>query len=131
MVEASPCDVCDELRTQLVTGVMEFMTAVIAAEVCLILGRKKRALMMIKPPRQFVRSGIFEIDDNVFPRSEKIFADLLPGFVRQTFVFDFCRRIDAAPVEPRENGCRRHTVKAIVVVEDPYLAHFSKYFAMV
>jgi hypothetical protein len=60
----------DEFRTGLVTGIMKFVPAVIAAEVRFILCGEKRTFMMIEPPGQFVRSRVFEIDNGVFIRPE-------------------------------------------------------------
>jgi len=79
---------------------MKLVTAVVAPEVCFVLGRKKRTLMVVEPPRQFARSGVFEIDDNIFLGTEKIIADRLTRFVRQPFVFDLRRRIDVCAIEP-------------------------------
>jgi hypothetical protein len=44
--------------------------------------------MMIKPPRQLIGRGIFEIDDNVFVVTELLICNVLPRLMGETFVFD-------------------------------------------
>jgi hypothetical protein len=87
-IEDGPRDVRDEFRTRLVAWIVEFMTARVASKMSLVLRRQKCALMVIKPPRQLLGRGVFEIYDYVFVVSELLIGNVLPGLMSETFVFD-------------------------------------------
>jgi len=106
----------DELRAGLVAGVMKLVTTGIAAEMSFVCRRQESAFMMIEPPRQSVRSGVFEIDDGVLAGSKLVLNNVLAGFVSKALVFNLGARVDVSLVKTGKDCCGRDTVKTIVVI---------------
>ena len=78
---------------------MKLVTAVVAPEVCFVFGRKKRTLMVVEPPGEFIGGAIFEINDDILGNAELVFGDVLPRLVGQPFVFDFRFGVDVRPIK--------------------------------
>jgi len=105
----------DELSAGAEVRPVEFFAAMIVPEMFCIRFRKKGALMMIKPPRQAIRAGIFEIDDRVFVRVEQSRIKQLPCAVHQAAIAKLRLGIDALPVEAREHCRRAGSVKTPIM----------------
>ena len=99
--------------------------------------------MMIEPPRQAVRGGVLEVNDDVLVFPEHLIADMLAGLVGQPFVFNCGFGIDVSGIEARKYRRRRDSIKTVVVIQNSYFLHFfsvgpvaprpyrSKYLAIV
>jgi hypothetical protein len=72
--------------------------------------------MVIKPPRQLLGCGVFEIYDYVFVVSELLIGNVLPGLMSETFVFDLSPGVYVRFIEARKHCCGGHPVKTIVVI---------------
>src|SRR5262249_36457971 len=82
--------------------------------------------MVIKPPRQLLGRGVFEIYDYVFVVSELLIGNVLPGLMSETFVFDLSAGVYACFIEARKHCCGGHSVKTIVVIKTrSFLYHFT------
>src|ERR1700691_6016454 len=84
-------------------------------------GRQKRALMVVEPPSEFGRAGIFEIHDGVFVAVECAVLEGLRGLVRHAGVEEFGGGIDALLVKARENRGGGGSVEAFIVEANPHL----------
>jgi hypothetical protein len=71
--------------------------------------------MMIKPPRQAVGAGIFEINDHVLGRVEQSGIKQLSGTMHHAAISKLRLGIDALPVEARKHGRRAGSVKTPIV----------------
>src|SRR5258706_5632432 len=74
--------------------------------------------MMVKPPSQFWRSRVLEMDDRVLLTVKLAFVKQLGGPMSQSCVFEARLGIDLGLVEPREDGGRSRAVETLVVKED-------------
>jgi hypothetical protein len=77
--------------------------------------------MMIKPPGQFFRWCILEIDDGVLVAIKQIHVKEVSGPVQQTAVINFRFRVDAFFVKARESGGRGHAIETVTVIEQAKL----------
>ena len=71
----------------------------IPAEMLRVFGLQKRALVMVEPPRQQRRAGIFEVHDGVFIAVENPVLKRLRGFVRHPRVQELGSRMNAFPMK--------------------------------
>ena len=105
----------DELGAGAEVRPVEFLAAMVVPEMLGIRFGKKGALMMIKPPGQAVRAGIFEIDDHVLVRVEQPRIKQLSRAVHHAAIAKLRLGIDALPVEAREHCRRAGSVKTPIV----------------
>jgi hypothetical protein len=92
----------------------------------LILGRQKRALMVIEPPGELYGGAVFEIDDDIFVSVKQFLLDeLLVWLMCQTGVPNLGPRRDFFRTEAREDGCRSKPVKAVIVMKDSDSGHWT------
>src|SRR5580698_878081 len=71
----------DETGAGLEVGIVKLFIALIALEVLGIVGRQEGALVVIEPPCDFGRTGVFEIDDGIFIAVELLFVKQRSGTV--------------------------------------------------
>jgi|SRR4051812_1477760 hypothetical protein len=74
--------------------------------------------MVIKPPGNFGRAGIFEIDDGIFVAVKIGFVKKRAGAVQQARVNKFDVIANALGVKTRKKRSRRCAVKTPIVVKD-------------
>src|SRR5208337_39539 len=110
----------DEAGAGLEGGIIELAVALILLEVGGIVGRQKRAFVVIEPPGNFGRTGIFEIDDGILVAIELIFVEERAGAVQQAGVDEVDIAADAFAVETGEQRGRGSAVKTFVVIKDPH-----------
>src|SRR5260221_4663595 len=84
-----------QLRTGFIFGLVEFVSAAIVPEMFSVGGRKKSALVMVKPPGHARRAGIFKIDDGVFVAIKQSRLERLPCAVRHPPKMQFRYREDS------------------------------------
>jgi hypothetical protein len=77
--------------------------------------------MMIEPPGNFRRGGVFEIDDCVLIARELAFVKESPGAMDQTVVGVGRALGDAFAMEARKQRGRASSVKALIVIKDANL----------
>src|SRR5271170_7199066 len=77
--------------------------------------------MMVEPPGELWRAGIFEVHDGVFVAVECPVLEGLRGLVRHAGVEELGHRIDALFVKARENRGGRGSVEVFIVEADPDL----------
>jgi hypothetical protein len=83
-----------------------------------IRGREKSALMMIEPPGNFGRAGVFEIDDGVFVPREMGFVEQGSGAMQQAGELKLHVAANALAVKAGEDRGRRSSVETFVVIEN-------------
>src|SRR5438094_8994680 len=83
-----------------------------------ILGGKKCALMVVKPPGNFWRTGIFEINDCILVAVKLLFIEQRPGAMQQAWKDELNMSANPLPVESREQRSRRSPMKTPVEVEN-------------
>ena len=64
-------------------GIVKFAAALVLFEVVSILGRKECALVMIEPPGNLGRAGVFEVDNGVFVAVKICFVEKRAGAMQQ------------------------------------------------
>ncbi len=89
--------------------------------VLMIFGGEEGAEVVIEPPGNAGRRGIFEVDNGVFVAGEFSLVEEGAGAVNEAVVFVIGARMDALLVEPAEERSRAGTVKTLVVIKDPDL----------
>jgi hypothetical protein len=99
-------------------GIVKFAIALILLEVGGVGGGKKRALVMIEPPGDFGRAGVFEIYDGIFVAVELILVEERAGPMKQAGVHKLDVAADALSVETGEQGGGAGSVKTLVVIKD-------------
>src|ERR1700757_4604672 len=88
---------------------------------------QKRALVVVKPPGDFRRVRILEIDDDVFVAIEKTCSPGLRSAMRHSGEMELCSRIIFFFVEAVKESRGRCTVKAAVMKAQPYTGHVGGY----
>jgi hypothetical protein len=73
---------------------------------------------MIKPPCQFFRSEIFEVDDCIFVAGELLKVKERSGAMEQALVLELRIAANALAIEAREERSRAGAVKTLIVIED-------------
>src|ERR1700726_33895 len=91
----------------------------VLAEIFGVFGLEEGALVVVEPPGEVGRGGIFEIDDGVFVAVEGAVFEGLRGLVRHAGVEEFGGGIDAFAIEARENRGGRCSVETLVVEANP------------
>ena len=107
----------DEFRARLARGVEKFLAGLVSAKVSFVFGSQKRRLVMIKPPGQFFRGRILEVDDRIFVAVEQREIEKVSRTMQQTAVVDFRFRMNAFFVEAREGCGRGDAVEAVTVIK--------------
>src|ERR1700677_487213 len=87
----------------------------VATEMLGILRSEKRALMMVEPPGEQRRTGIFEIHDGVFVAVENAVFERLRSFMRHPGVHKLGIGVDAFAVKAGEHSGRGRSVEALIV----------------
>ena len=86
-------------------------------KVSFVFGSQKCRLMMIEPPSEFLRRGVFEIDDGILIAVKHRHVEEIPGPMKQTFVLDFRVGMNSFFVESRKGCGRRDPVKTMTVIK--------------
>ena len=73
---------------------------------------------MIEPPRQFFRSGVFEIDDGILVGVKHREVKQVAGSVQKSGVIDFGFGMDTFFVEARKSRCGSDPVEAVTVIQE-------------
>src|SRR5581483_5201713 len=79
---------------------------------------QERALMMVKPPRDFRRAGILEVHDGVFVAIEFRFVEKRTGAMQQAAENKVGVFADSFLIKTREEGSRARPIKTFVVVKN-------------
>src|SRR5258705_13256613 len=96
----------------------------VGTKVRFIRGRKKRRLVMIKPPGQLLCRRILEIDDRVFVAIQQRQVEKVSRAVQQTSVVNFSFAVNTVRVEAREGCGRGDAVETVAVIKN---AKFHKF----
>src|SRR5271165_543288 len=99
-------------------GIVEFLIALIALEVCSVVGRKKCALVMVEPPCDLRRTGVLEVDDGIFVTVELGFVKQRPGAMQQAGEDEVGVGANALAIKTGEERRGTGSVETLVVVED-------------
>jgi hypothetical protein len=97
-------DVGDQFRAGFILRTVELVAAAILSEVLCVRGSEKRALVMVKPPGDARRAGIFEIHDGIFVAVEQRFGKGMSRLVRHSRKMEFRPGMDAFPEKPVKHG---------------------------
>src|SRR5208283_5022156 len=100
-------------------GIVELGVALFLLEVRGVLGREKRALVMVEPPGDARRRRILEIDNGILVAGEVVFIEERPGAMHQAHILKLSVLANALAIEAREQRGRAGTVETLVVIEDP------------
>src|SRR5216684_1908380 len=98
--------------------VVKLAIARVLLEVRGIRWRQKSALMVVKPPSDLRRTGIFEIYNGIFIAIKIGFVEQRACAVKQAGVDEFNIIANAVCIESRKQGRRRGAVKTPVVIEN-------------
>src|SRR5207302_7287129 len=97
-----------------------------------IFRREKCRLMMIEPPRQFLRRRVLEIHDRVFiPVEHRLVEEEIAGPMKQASVCNFRIAVNSFEIKARECGRRSHAVKAVAVIKDAKFHFWNVYKKLV
>ena len=92
----------DKTGARLERRIVKLAVALILLEVLGVSGREKRALVVIEPPGDVRRTGVFEIDDRIFVAVELLFIEQRSRAVNQTGELEVDVTADAFSVKARE-----------------------------
>ena len=95
------------------------MALITEAIVLLVFPREKCALMMIKPPGNFWRSGILEIDDGILVAIEICLIKECARAMHQPGELEVHVGADAFAIKARKQRGRGRAVKTFAVKKDP------------
>jgi hypothetical protein len=110
----------DEAGAGFEIGIIKLAVALILLKVLGIGRREEGALVMVEPPGNFGRAGIFEVDNGVFLAIELILVEQSAGAVDQTREFEIGIAANALAIEAGKQRGGGSSVKTLVVIEDPY-----------
>jgi len=110
----------DETGARLEIGIVELAVALVLFEVLGVGGREEGALVMVEPPGNFGRTGVFEIDDGVFVAVELILIEQSTGAVDEAGEDEIGVAPNALAVKAGKQRRGRGSVKAFVVIENSY-----------
>ena len=83
-----------------------------------VIGGKKRALVMVEPPRHPGRGGVFKVHYRVLALDERRLVEERPRrLVHQPMVRKLLRRPDALAMKAREQRRRACAIEAMIVIE--------------
>src|SRR5687768_16600597 len=91
----------------------------VGKKMLLVLGRKKRRLMMVEPPCQTVVRTVLKIDDRIFVAIKLVAVESVPCPMHCRRVADHGIGVDDRAIKFGKDGCRRDTVKTVPVVKYP------------
>jgi len=86
-----------------------------------VLRGQKCTLMMVKPPANFWRGRIFEIDNGVLIAIEILFIEQSPRAMHETAKLETHIIADPLPVKTGKQRSRSSAIEAFIVKEDPDL----------
>src|SRR5262249_19332222 len=109
----------DETRTGLEVGIVELPVALVLLKVRRVLRAQERRFVMVEPPGDLRRTGIFEIDDRVLVPSELLLIKQRPGPMQQPHELELHIIADTLAVKTGEQSRGGSTIKAFVVIKDP------------
>src|SRR5580704_8791918 len=98
--------------------IVKLLPRPIRPKISRILRRKKRALMMIKPPSQPRRTRILEIHDGILVAIKHPILKRLRSLMRHPHKMKRSVSIDPLAVKPRKNRRRTRPIKTLIVKED-------------
>lgn len=108
----------DKTGARLEIGVIELAIAWVLLKMIGVFGREKCALVVVKPPGDFWRTGIFEIDDGIFVAVKIGFIEKRSGAMQQARVNKLDIVADAFRIKPRKKRSRRSPIKTPIMVEN-------------
>jgi hypothetical protein len=88
-------------------------------EVFGVFGRQESAQVVVEPPGDLRRGGIFEVDDGILVAGEFRLVKERARAVKKSGILKVDVRADAFAIEAREQRGRAGAVKALIVIEDP------------
>src|SRR6478609_3898587 len=96
-IKAKPfaCYVGNKLCARLLCWIQKLFARLISTEVSLVLWSQKRRLVMIKPPRQFLRRGVLEVDNGVLIRIQQTLIKEVAGPMQQAGVIHFSSGVNS------------------------------------
>ena len=109
----------DETGAGLEIRVVELAVALVLLEMLGVGGRQEGALVVVEPPGNFGRAGIFEVDDGILVAVELLFVEQRAGAVDQAGEHEVGVAANALAVEAGEQRGGGSSVKTFVVIEDP------------
>ena len=110
----------DETGARLEIRIVKLAVALTLLKMLGIGRRKKCALMMVEPPRDFRRTGIFEVNDGVLITVKFFFVEQGAGAVHQSGKDEFSIAANALAIETREQGGGGSSVETLIVIENSY-----------
>ncbi len=102
--------------------IVELAIALVVLEVRGVGGREKRAFMMVEPPRNLRRTGVFEVDDGVLVAVEVGLIKERPRAMQQAGEDKLSVFADALAIKAGEQRGGGSSVETLVVVEDSELS---------
>jgi hypothetical protein len=86
--------------------------------------------VVIEPPGDFGRTGIFEVDDGIFVAVKLLLIEQSAGTMEQAGEDEVHIVADSFPIKTGEQGSRASPVKTLVVIKDAHSqigfpSHFS------
>ncbi len=109
----------NEAGAGLEIGIVELAVALILLEVLGIIGGEEGALVMVEPPGNFGRAGVFEVDDGVLVAVELLFIEQRSGAMDEAGELELGIAADALAVKAGKQRGGGGSVKAFIVIEDP------------
>ena len=110
----------DEAGTGLESRVVELAIALILLEMSRIGRGQKSALVVIEPPGDFGRAGVFEINDGILIAVELFFVEKSARAMEKPGVDELRVIANPLPVKAAEQGCRRSAVETLIVIKDTH-----------
>ena len=107
-----------EFGAGFVGGIVELFAGMIVAEMFRVFGGEKCALVMIEPPGEQRRAGIFEIDDGVFVAVEVPSSNGCGGLVSHSGIEKFRVGVDPFAIKARKDCRGAGSVETFIVETD-------------
>src|SRR3954453_3674126 len=108
----------NETGTRLEIGVVKLAIALVLLKVLGIRWRKKCALVVIEPPCDLGRTGVFEVDDGVLVAVELLLVEQRAGSMNQSGEFEFDVAANALAIKAGKQRGRRGSVETLIMVKD-------------
>jgi len=119
----SYCDCGNELGAGSVIRFIKHVRPGMRTKVFGVSRREEGALVMVKPPGDFGRIGIFEVDDDVLIAVEETGFPGLGSAVGHAAEAKFGSRVKSFAIESDKKCRRSSAVKTAVVVTEPDAGH--------
>src|SRR5215472_6689649 len=109
----------DQLGAGLVVGLVKHVLARLLLELLGVGRSQKRTLMMVEPPGDFWRIGIFEVHDDVFIAVEDAVFPGLRRAVSHAGKLKFSDLVELLPIKAVKESGGSRAVKAAIVETEP------------